>query len=222
MSKKENEQQPIVAQPVSHAMDFERRNAAYEQGGRFAENRAAGISIAADGARTLGENPTFEEWTEYMTEWKDGYIHQNPDNTANAADQAWARYTKQLNELFGLVKPASKSAAAEKKAAERASKAAKLLDQYADNTASDIKDMRRKALEAAAKGNEKAEKLAAELKKVLKEKTREETRELNDTLKDLRHQVRSAASACNNPQKLEAALDCLDADSDIEFILDEA
>jgi hypothetical protein len=208
----------VVSQAAAHAMSFDRRNSAYEQGGRYAENRFAGLAIASDAAQTIGTDPTFEEWTEYMTEWKDGYVHQNPENTANAADQAWKRFANQLNELYGLTKPSSKSAAAERKASERAAKAEKLLEQYADQTADQIRDLRRKALEAAAKGNDKAEKVANELKKVLKEKTREENKERSEQLRELRSQIKSAANACNDIDRLQTALDCLDVETELSFI----
>ena len=110
--------QTPAAQPITHALDFNRRNEAYEQGARCAELNRASLEILDAGARTLGPEPTYEEFTEYRAQWVDGYVHQNPNNTANAADQAWTRYAKQLLENFGIEKPKSKSAHAEKKAAE--------------------------------------------------------------------------------------------------------
>lgn len=210
--------QTPVAQPITHALDFDRRNEAFEQGARCAELNRASLEILDAGARTLGTDPTFEEYSEYRAQWVDGYVHQNPNNTANAADQAWNRYAKQLSENFGIEKPKSKSAHAEKKAAERSKKTQGLLDRYADTSAADLRDQRRAALEAAAKGSEAAEKLAADLKKVLKIKTSEENKAHGEQLKALREKVTTAAKKCTDMDKLTAALDCLDDDSEINFI----
>ena len=210
-----------VAEAVTHALDFDRRNEAYEQGARCAELNRASLEILDAGARTLGTDPTYEEYTEYAVQWKDGYIHQNPNNTANAADQAWTRYAKQLLETFGIEKPKSKSAHAEKKAAERSKKTEALLSKYADTSAADLLAQRRAALEAAAKGSEAAEKLAADLKKVLRVKQSEENKAHGEQLKAMREKVTSAARKCTDLDKLTAALDCLDDDSEINFIYDE-
>lgn len=209
-----------IAQPITHALDFDRRNAAYEQGASWAENQRSTYELVAAAARTLDTNPTYEEWTEYSVQWKDGYVHQNPDNTSNAADQQWKRFAAQLNELFGLTKPTSKGVHAEKKAAERSKKAEALLTKYQEKTAAEIADMRRAALEAAAKGSEAAEKIAADLKKVLKAKTSEADKLKAEQLKTLREQVTAAVKKCTDLDKLEAALDCLDDSSEINFVIE--
>lgn len=213
--------QTPAAEPITHSLDFDRRNAAYEQGAAWAENQRSSYEVVAAAARTLDTNPTFEEWTEYATQWKDGYVHQNPDNTANAADKQWARFAQQLSELFGLDKPKSKSAHAEKKAAERSKKTQGLLEKYQDQTAAELQAMRRAALEAAAKGSEAAEKVAADLKKVLKVKQSEENKIHGEQLKAMREKVTAAARKCTDLDKLTAALDCLDDDSEINFVYDE-
>ena len=46
-------QTPVVA-AVTHALDFDRRNEAYEQGARCAELNRASLEILDAGARTLG------------------------------------------------------------------------------------------------------------------------------------------------------------------------
>lgn len=212
--------QTPAAQPITHALDFNRRNEAYEQGARCAELSRANLEILDNAARTLGTNPTFEEFTEYSVQWKDGYVHQNPNNTSNAADAAWSRFAKQLSETFGLDKPKSKSAHAEKKAAERSKKTEALLAKYQDTSAADLQAQRRAALEAAAKGSEAAEKLAADLKKVLKVKQSEENKQHGEQLKAMRQQVTEAARKCTDLDKLTAALDCLDDASEINFIIE--
>lgn len=212
--------QTPAAQPITHALDFNRRNEAYEQGARCAELNRASLEILDAGARTLGPEPTYEEFTEYRAQWVDGYVHQNPNNTANAADQAWTRYAKQLLENFGIEKPKSKSAHAEKKAAERSKKTEALLSKYADTSAADLQAQRRAALEAAAKGSEAAEKLAADLKKVLKVKQSEENKAHGEQLKAMRQQVTEAARKCTDLEQLAAALDCLSGGFEINYSIE--
>lgn len=212
--------QTPVAQPITHALDFDRRQAAYDQGRKSCELKRSALEVLDAAADTLGTDPTYEEWMEYAAQWKDGYTHQNPRNTANAADAAWGDFAAELKKAYSLVKPRSGGAHAEKKAAERSKKAQALLDKYADTSAADLRDQRRAALEAAAKGSEAAEKLAADLKKVLKIKTSEENKAHGDQLKVLREKVTTAAKKCTDMDKLTAALDCLDDDSEINFIVE--
>ena len=71
----------IVAAAPVQALDFERRNQAYEQGSRWAETQISKDQLGREAALTLGATPTFDEWTEYAREWKDGYIHARPGIT---------------------------------------------------------------------------------------------------------------------------------------------
>jgi hypothetical protein len=216
----EANQTPVAA--AIHALTFDQRNAAYEQGQRSSRNKSEALAIATMAAQTLGEQPSFEEWTEYMDEWKAGYIHDNADNTANAADAAWARFAKTLDELFGLTKPKSKSAAAEKKAVERAAKTEKLLEKHKDTTAHELRSQLEKVYMAMAKNptNAQLRKDEKEISTVLKAKTSEENKAHGEELKAMRSQVKEAAAKCTDLEKLEAALDCLDDNTDINFILE--
>ena len=108
-------QQTTIASAAIHALSFDQRNAAYEHGERTSRNKLESLDIAKSAATTLGPNPTFEQWNEYADEWKAGYIHANPDNTANAADQAWKTFVDGGLSLYGLSKPKSTNVAAEKK-----------------------------------------------------------------------------------------------------------
>jgi hypothetical protein len=210
-------QTPVAA--AIHALSFDQRNAAYEQGQRSSRNKSEALAIATMAAQTLGEQPSFEEWTEYMDEWKAGYIHDNADNTANAADAAWARFAKTLDELFGLTKPKSKSAAAEKKAAEREAKQAKLLEKHKDTTAHELRSQLEKVYMAMAKNptNAQLRKDQKELDAVLKAKTSEENKAHGEELRALRSQVKEAAAKCIDLEQLEAALDCLSGGFEINY-----
>jgi hypothetical protein len=220
-----------VAQPV-HALSHNDRANAYEQGARFARNRAELMAIATDSAETLGTNPSFEQWNEYSTQWKDGYVHNNPDNASNSADTAWARFAKTLDEFFGLTKPKSTSKIAEKKATERETKKTQLLEKYADTPAHTLKDQiasnYEKIAKAIAQGKTTKEqredgavvdlkKELKELETVIKAKTSEDNKAHGEELKAKRAEARDAVAKCTDLDQLQAAIDVLSGGFDINY-----
>jgi len=226
--------QTPVAQAV-HALTHANRENAYEQGARFARNRAELMEIATASAETLGTNPTFEEWTEYATQWKDGYVHNNPDNKANSADTAWKRFAGTLDEFFGLTKPKSTNVVAEKKATEREAKKTQLLEKYEETPAHTLKDQiasnYEKIAKAIAQGKTAKEvrptgetvdlkKELKELETVLKAKTSEENKAHGEELKAKRAEAREAVGKCTDIEKLEAVIEILDEYTDISYTID--
>jgi hypothetical protein len=226
--------QTPVAQAV-HALTHTNRENAYEQGARFARNRAELMAIATDSAETLGTNPTYQEWQEYAIQWKDGYMHNNPDNKANSADGAWSRFTKTLDEFFGLTKPSSDNKVAKKKATEREAKKELLLAKHAETPAHTIKDQiasnYEKIAKAIAQGKTAKEvrptgetvdlkKELKELETVLKAKTSEENKAHGEELKAKRTEAREAIAKCTDIEKLEAVIEILDEYTDISYTID--
>jgi hypothetical protein len=223
-----------VAQAV-HALTHNQRTEAYEQGGGFARNRAELMEIATASAQTLGTNPSFDQWTEYATQWKDGYVHNNPDNTANSAETAWARFTKTLDEFFGLTKPKSTSKVAEKKATEREIKKVALLEKHADTSAHTLQEQIASNYEQIAKAVAQGKstkvqrptgevvdlkKELKELETVLKAKTSEDHKAHGEELKAKRAEVRDAVGKCTDLEQLQAALDVLSGGFDINYEID--
>ena len=207
--------------PVASAIDAissTQHDTAKSCGSRWSANKLERLEIASDYARSLGASPSFQEWEAHRIDWVNGYVAANPNNTGNAADAAWGDFTKLLDNLFSLTKPKAKTAAADKKRTERAKKEEQLLAKYQGKTAADIKGMRAAALQKAAAGSDLAEKIATELKKVLRAKTRDEDAAINEERKELRTQVKTAAGKCTDLDKLRAALEILDDDTDLEFI----
>lgn len=224
-----------VAQAV-HALTHTNRENAYEQGARFARNRAELMEIATASAETLGTNPTFEEWTEYATQWKDGYVHNNPDNKANSADTAWKRFAGTLDEFFGLTKPKSTNVVAEKKATEREAKKTQLLEKYEETPAHTLKDQiasnYEKIAKAIAQGKTAKEvrptgetvdlkKELKELETVLKAKTSEEDKAHGEELKAKRAEAREAIAKCTDIEKLEAVIEILDEYTDLAYTIED-
>lgn len=228
----------MTNQPVAnavHALTFDQRTQAYEHGGRASRNRAEMLEIASACAKVLGTNPTYEQWMEYATQWKDGWIHDNADHTPAASDTAWSRFTKTLDELFGLTKPKSTSISAEKKASERADKTAKLLEKHADTPAHTLRDQiasnYEKIAKAIAQGKPAKEqrengevidlkKELKELETVVKAKTSEENKAQGEELKRLRAEVKEKASKCTDTDKLEAVLEILDDNTEVNYIIE--
>ena len=227
--------QTPVAQAV-HALTHTKRTEAYEQGARFARNRAELMVIASDSATTLGTSPTFDEWNEYATQWKDGYVHNNPDNKANSAETAWSRFASTLDEFFGLTKPKSTSKVAEKKATEREAKKTALLEKHADTSAHTLKDQiasnYEKISKAIAQGKTAKEvrptgetvdlkKELKELETVLKAKTSEENKAHGEELKAKRAEAREAIAKCTDIEKLEAVIEILDEYTDLAYTIED-
>jgi hypothetical protein len=209
-------QQPVAA--AISAISQQQHDAARSCGNRWGHNKLERLEIAGDYARSLGTDPTFPEWEAHRIDWVNGYVEANPNNSGNAADAAWSDFAKVLGDLYALVKPKSSSAAATKKSGERAKKEEQLLAKYQGKSAADLRGMRSAALQKAAAGSDLAEKIATELKKVLRVVTREENQAIGEERKELRAQVKTAAAKCTDLDKLRAALEILDEDSELEFV----
>lgn len=215
--------QTTVAAAAIEALNFDDKTAAYEQGGRYAKNKLERLRIAEDAARTLGTNPSLDRWDGYRIQWVDGHAHENPQLTGNAHDAAWGDFAALLNSLYGLTKPKSTSAAAEKKRDERAAANEKLLEKYEDTPVIELRDQLGKTYEAMAKNpeNKDLKKKQKELDKVLKLRTSEENKQHGETLKQLRSQVREAAGKCTDIEKLEAVLELLDVDTTMSYVIED-
>lgn len=210
-------QQNPVAAAIS-AISSTQHEMATSCGQRWGKTRQERIAIAADYSRSLGTSPSFDVWEAHRIDWVNGYVAANPNNTGNAADAAWTDFAGVIKALYALTKPKSDNLGADKKREERAKKSDQLLVKYQGKTAADLRGMRAAALQSAAKGSELAEKIAAELKKVLRVKTSAEDAAIGEVRKGLRTQVKTAAGKCTDLDKLRAALEILDNDTDLEFI----
>lgn len=204
--------------PIAAAISNDQHKTATGCGQRWGKNRQERVEIADDYSRSLGESPSFDEWEAHRIDWVNGYVSANPNNTGNAADAAWTDFAGVLKSLYALTKPKSDNLGADKKREERAKKDAAMLTKYQGKTAADLRGMRSAALQSAAKGSELAEKIAAELKKVLRVKTSTEDAALGEARKGLRTQVKTAAGKCTDLDKLRAALEILDDNTDLEFV----
>ena len=197
--------QTVVAQTVAE-MDEQTIAVLTGCGTRYANNKLERLAIATDYARALGTDPTFAQYEAARIAFVDGYCRANPDNTGNAADQEFSRFAAMLKELFGLEKPKSTSAAAEKKAAERKAATDKLLAENADKDIETVSAELEMAYQRLAKNptDPKAKKTAANLTKVLKAKQSEENREHGETLKALRAHVIAFVRTCTDINTLQS------------------
>jgi len=204
-------------------LNREDKTNAYDQGARFAKSKLETLGIAQDAARTLGTDPSYDRWEAYRIQWVDGHAHQNPELTGNAHDSAWAEFAKLLGTLYGLEKPKSVSASAVKKANERQTQNERLLAKYASTPAIEIRDSLAKTYEAMAKtpDDKKLKIKQKELDKVLKLKTSEENKEHGETLKNLRTQARELVGKCIDIEKLEAVIELLDLETDMQYVIED-
>lgn len=215
-------EQTTVAGAIK-ALSFDRETQAYEQGSRFARNKLERVEVVTAAANTLGANPTYEEWEAYRVQWVDGHAHQNPDLTANASDKAWKEFAKLLDELYGMTKPKSQSAAAVKKSAEREKKNEELLEKYEDQSAWELRDQLAKNYKQLADkpDNKELKKVQKELEKAIRMKTTEENKALGEELKSARAEVKELVSKCTDIEKLQAILELLDENTDIEYTIED-
>ena len=197
----------IVAEQVS-ALSADQAMTAKDCGFLFARNQLANIENAQAYASMLGTDPTFDQWEAARLQWVTGYVEANPQNTGNAADKAWERFSSMLNELFGMVKPKSVSAGAEKKRAEREKKTAEVLAKHGDMTPTMIRAQMEAAYQTLAKNptSKEAKKQVKELEQVLKVKQSAENKQHGEELAELRKQVKEAAGKCTDIGLLESVL----------------
>ena len=200
----------IIAEQVS-ALSAEQSLTAKDCGFQYARNQLAVFENARDYAAMLGTDPTFDQWEAGRLQWVSGYVEANPANTGNAADKAWDRFSGLLNEFFGLVKPKSVSAAAEKKRIEREKKTAEVLAKHGDMTPTMIRAQMEAAYQTLAKNptSKEAKKQVKELEQVLKVKQSAENKEHGEELKALRGAVKTEAGKCTDLDILQQVLDIL-------------
>ncbi len=211
-----------VADPIE-ALSFDQKTIAADCGKSFAKNKLERMEIARSFSRMLGTDPTYEQWESARINWVAGHAEENPDLTGNAHDAAWSEFAKLLSDLFGQTKPKSTNPVSTKKAEERAKKAEELLEKYKDMKVYELRDMLTKSFEALAKNpeNKDNKKKNKELDQVLKIRTSEENKAHGEELKKLRSDARELVGKCTDIEKLEAVIDILDQDTDVEYKIED-
>ena len=211
-----------IADPIE-ALSFDQKTIAADCGKSFAKNKLERMEIARSFSRMLGTDPTYEQWESARINWVAGHAEENPDLTGNAHDAAWSEFAKLLSDLFGQTKPKSTNPVSTKKAEERAKKAEELLEKYKDIKVYELRDMLTKSFEALAKNpeNKDNKKKNKELDQVLKIRTSEENKAHGEELKKLRSDARELVGKCTDIEKLEAVIDILDQDTDVEYKIED-
>ena len=211
-----------VADPIE-ALSFDQKTIAADCGKSFAKNKLERMEIARNYSRMLGTDPSYEQWESARINWVAGHAEENPDLTGNAHDAAWGEFAKLLSDLFGQTKPKSTNPVSTKKAEERAKKAEELLEKYKDMKVYELRDMLTKSFEALAKNpeNKDNKKKNKELDQILKIRTSEENKAHGEELKELRSKARELVGKCTDIEKLEAVIDILDQDTDVEYKIED-
>ena len=209
----------VAVQVESSELTVEQLSIAENCGRVFSRSQKENIENATRYSKMLGTSPTFAQWESGRLKWIAGYLADNSQNTANAADKAWERFAKVLDDLFGMTKPSSGSASARKKKEERARKAAELLAKHQAATPDQLKKQIEQAYQALAKNptHKAAEKTVKELKTVLTMKTSEENKAHGERLAAMRTQIKDAAKKCTNLDTLTAAFEILSGDADFVY-----
>jgi hypothetical protein len=162
-------------------------------------------------ARAVGTTPTYEVWQAERINFVNGYVSIKPHAKGDSADKAFQRFKDRVVQAFEIVVPTSDNAAAIKKAAERKAANEKLLAEYQDVPPTLLRAQLEAAYQALAKDptSKVAKAQAKKVEKALKLKTSESDKAERSEVKALKDSIREALKACDDTEKLEAALDAL-------------
>jgi len=210
-----------VSDPIE-ALSFDQKTIAADCGKSFAKNKFERIEIAQNYSRMLGTDPSYEQWEAARINWVSGHAEENSELTGNAHDAAWGEFAKLLSDLFGQTKPKSTNPVSTKKAEERAKKAEEILEKFKDKKVYELRDMLTKSFEALAKNpeNKDNKKKNKEIDQALKLRTTEENKAHGEELKALRAEARELVGKCTDIEKLEAAIEILDQDTELTFTVE--
>jgi hypothetical protein len=201
---------PTVAQAVE--------SAAVACGKLFAQSETNASESLEMFARLVGDTPTYEVFERERLAWVNGYVEVKPKTTSDAAYQAFGRFKNRLVETYGVEVPKSKSAAAEKKRAEREAKQVELLKRYEAQSDDALHSLIVQAYERAARNPLSSDANLKELKAVLKARTKDHQAEAKAELKAKRDEVIKVVRACSDLSRLDLALEVLDNGNDVDFL----
>lgn len=200
-----------VAEKVERPID----SGATRAGELFAQSEIGAVEALEHFARSVGTEPTYEQWNNCRIDWVNAYVSVKPLAKGNSADAAFKRFKARLNETFGIEAPKAQSEAATKKAAERAKKAAELEQRFEQYSIVDLKGMLQKAYEDQAKNPMKKSSVLGDIERAVKQRMKTVESGLRDTLKANRERLFKLARECVDPARIEAAADVLDPDFDV-------
>lgn len=191
--------------------------AAADAGSMFARSEIGASESLESYARVLGTEPTYEHWNQCRVSWVNGYVATKPQAKGNSADQAFKRFKGRLADMFGIEVPKATSEAAEKKAAERAKKAAELEQRFSNVSDADLTTMLQRAYEDAAKNPTKKSAVLGELQRAVKQRIKTTEIGNRSALKATRERLFKLARECLDPIRIEAAADVLDPAFDVSI-----
>lgn len=192
----------IIAQAVADS---------FNAGAMFARSEIDAAESLEVFARAVGENPTYEVWQAERINFVNGYVSIKPHAKGDSADKAFQRFKDRVVEKFAIVVPKSTNEAAIKKAAERKAADDKLLAEYQDVPPTLLRAQLEAAYQSLAKDptSKVAKAVAKKVEKALKLKTRESDKAEREEVKAIKDEIREALKACDDTEKLEAALAAL-------------
>ena len=192
----------IIAQAVADS---------FNAGAMFARSEIDAAESLEVFARAVGTTPTYEVWQAERINFVNGYVSIKPHAKGDSADKAFQRFKDRVVERFAIVVPKATSEAAIKKAAERKAANEKLLAEYQNTTPTLLRAQLEAAYQSLAKDptSKVAKAQAKKVEKVLKLKTSESDKAERGEVKALKDSIREALKACDDTEKLEAALDAL-------------
>lgn len=200
----------VVAQAVE--------SASVQAGRLFAQSEINATQSLELFAKIVGDKPTYEVWEAERLSWVNGYVEEKPKAKGDAAYKAFGRFRDRLVDAYAVEVPKSKSAAAEKKRAERQAKQAELAKRYEAKSDDELHGMITQAYERQAKNPLGSDAILKELKAVLKARTKDHQVEVKAELKAKRDEVIKAVRACEDMERLSLALEMLDGENEVSFV----
>jgi hypothetical protein len=204
-----------MKETISSAIALPVIDEAARAGTMFAKSEIEASESLEAYARVLTATPSYEHWNACRINWVNAYVSIKPQAKGNSADQAFRRFKARLLDAYGIDAPKATSEAAEKKAAERAKKAAELEARFAAYNDQDLTGMLQRAYEDAARNPMNKSPLLGELQRAVAQRTKARAAETRDELRAARERLFKLARECADYARIEAAADVLDPTNDV-------
>jgi len=201
---------------VAQAINATQADLAKQSGELFAQSEIDAGQALELFAKSVGTEPTYEEWNSCRIEFINAYVRTKPQAKGNSADQAFKRFRGRLVDAYGLEAPKAQTEAALKKAEERKAKQDALEARYADTSTRVLKDLLSNEYQAQAKNPTKKSAILKELEKAVSLRVKQEAEGQREELKAVRDELIAWIRTCNDLDRLALAHEMMNPDYDVQ------
>ena len=201
---------------VAQAINATQADLAKQSGELFAQSEIDAGQALELFAKSVGTEPTYEEWNSCRIEFINAYVRTKPQAKGNSADQAFKRFRGRLVDAYGLEAPKAQTEAALKKAEERKAKQDALEARYAGTSTRVLKDLLSNEYQAQAKNPTKKSAILKELEKAVALRIKQEAEGQREELKAVRDELIAWIRECNDLDRLALAHEMMNPDFDVQ------